>query len=211
MLFMKKVGFYKLSAAAFLLAGLITLSRAVDISTYCFANCGFPDTSTGTVSFSATFGEDTDYQATSGMLSYAVYGVGTASVTVDNRTGLMWITNPLTAAGFSISSNTWESALTSCTVTMNNFSGTGYYNYTDWRLPNIRELQSLVNYGVGTPPAVDPVYFGAKPGPYWSSTTYEYGGLTTQAWVIDFTLYGACGPLEKTSLAAVRCVRGGPQ
>ncbi len=44
----------------------------------------------------------------------------------------------------------------------------------DWRMPNIKELQSLVDYGQFSPafPLVHP-FTGVKAGHYWSSTTMK--------------------------------------
>ena len=70
---------------------------------------------------------------------------GDGTVT-DNLTGLMWLKD-----GGCLRKN-WSTALTAIA----DFSGNpGKYrcaeysgSYSDWRLPNINEIQSLVNYGV---------------------------------------------------------------
>ncbi|NIO68243.1 MAG: DUF1566 domain-containing protein, partial [Anaerolineae bacterium] len=43
----------------------------------------------------------------------------------------------------------------------------------DWRLPNVRELQSLIDYGRQTPalPSGHP-FTGVQSSLYWSSTTH---------------------------------------
>jgi len=56
----------------------------------------------------------------------------------DNLTGLMWVKDLNTVNGNHPSN--WSTALT----TANNGSWCGY---SDWRMPNINELRSLVNYG----------------------------------------------------------------
>jgi hypothetical protein len=56
-------------------------------------------------------------------------------------------------------------------------------SFTDWRLPSIRELQSLVDYGK-TAPAVDEEFFDCQPDGYWSSTSLEAD--PGQAWVVHF-------------------------
>jgi hypothetical protein len=55
----------------------------------------------------------------------------------------------------------------------------------DWRLPNARELQSLVDYG-RTDPAIDPS-FGCVSASYWSSTHFTEDAA--YSWNVDFA-YG---------------------
>jgi hypothetical protein len=59
--------------------------------------------------------------------------------------------------------------------------------YTDWRLPNVKELISLINYGV-TDSAKwlnSQGFVNTKSSSYWSSTTYQ--GSSKQAWMINMT------------------------
>ena len=81
--------------------------------------------------------------------------------------------------------------------------------HTDWRPPNINELDSLIDYSQYDPalPLGHPftnVQFNA----YWpwSSTTYAYG--THDAWMVYFYL-GIEGYVGKSSYNYVRAVRGG--
>ena len=179
-------------------------AHAADVSTYSFAGCAFPDTNQS-VSYTATSGEDHDYASSVSTMSFTVYNpVGISSVTVDNRTGLMWVTNPKTDAGFA-GAQTWESALTSCTVTLN---GMAYAGYTDWRLPNVRELMSIVDYGAAAAPRINTTAFpGTVSNYYWTSTTYVPN--TTVAWGVYFNS-GIVNGSSKTYGSYVRCVRAGP-
>ena len=84
----------------------------------------------------------------------------------DNLTGLMWAKNA-NAEGLI----TWAAALTYCNDLVLPASG-----YTDWRLPNINELYSLVDPTQSSPalPAGYSGYFtNVQSTYYWSSTTYE--------------------------------------
>jgi hypothetical protein len=90
---------------------------------------------------------------------------GDGTVT-DNCTGLMWQkdTADVNGDGKIDGADTlpWCDALAYC----ENLSFAGH---DDWRLPNVRELQSIVDYGRPSPP-IDPV-FGALSSFYWSSTS----------------------------------------
>ena len=63
----------------------------------------------------------------------------------DEATGLMWMEAD---AGYAME---WDDALEYA-------ENLEYAGYNDWRLPNIKELQSIVDY-TGSYPAIDPEYF----------------------------------------------------
>jgi hypothetical protein len=108
---------------------------------------------------------------------------GNGTVT-DNHTGLMWTKN----ATHTTEGTAWSEAIAFC----NNLELAGY---SDWRLPNIRELYSLIDFSKSKPalPADRP-FEGIQEMHYWSSTTYEAD--TNTAWVIYFS-NGATGYAEK--------------
>ncbi|MGD9974223.1 MAG: DUF1566 domain-containing protein [Desulfatirhabdiaceae bacterium] len=115
---------------------------------------------------------------------------GDGTVT-DVNTGLMW--QKETAKG-----KTWDAALNySETLTLGGF--------TDWRLPNIHELKSIVDYGKYDPAIDMNVFPGSSASWYWSSTTYVG---TPQAWLMNY-LYGLDGFGSKDYTMNVRAVRGG--
>ena len=102
---------------------------------------------------------------------------------LDTLTGLMWLKD-----GGCFKKN-WSSALTTITDFNNN---PGKYpcreyasDYSDWRLPNIREIESLVNYGTSNSAGWINLngFTNLNASTYWSSTTYS--GATSQAWVVD--------------------------
>ncbi len=109
----------------------------------------------------------------------------------DTSTGLMW--QQATAAG----TYTWQQALAYC-------EDLDLAGYTDWRLPDSNELQSIVDYR-RFDPAMNPV-FSAVAGYYWSSTTYAYS--TFNAWPVDF-YYGSVLSYSKSNKVNVRAVRSG--
>ena len=147
---------------------------------------------------------------------------GNGSVT-DNLTGLIWLKD----ARCGNNAQTWQGAL-NFVATINagtqdcgDTSNQGTHQ-TDWRLPNVRELQSLVDYGTFNPAL--PKDFQAYPGSglpflnfqasyYWSSSTHASNPLN--AWIVDF-LFGfvgdggsQAGRFVKTDTNNVIAVRGG--
>lgn len=84
----------------------------------------------------------------------------------------------------------------------------GFDGHRDWRLPNVRELQSLVHYAYGNP-AIDPTFLGPTAvDAYWSST--ERWALPDYAWYVYF-FNGEVNGTTKDHAYRVRAVRGGPR
>jgi len=82
----------------------------------------------------------------------------------------------------------------------------GLCGATDWRLPNRKELQSIVDRS-RTGRAIDTNYFpDTSPGFYWSSAPFSH--YANDALLVDFKS-GADGPYEKDYAQSVRLVRGG--
>ncbi|RJQ23227.1 MAG: DUF1566 domain-containing protein [Nitrospiraceae bacterium] len=94
---------------------------------------------------------------------------------------------------------TWGSALSYC-------EGLSLGNKTDWRLPNIKELESITD-DTRFYPAIDTSFFpGAYASTYWSSTTFV--GDERTAWSVFF-INGIVYHYYKGNNYYVRCVRGG--
>jgi uncharacterized protein DUF1566/curli production assembly/transport component CsgG len=119
---------------------------------------------------------------------YCDYGSGTIS---DTSTGLVWqqIADDR--------ERTWVQAIAYC-------RGLKLAGKNDWRLPNIDELESIVDKASkGT--AINMAFFlDAKPEHYWPSTIYE--GDTKGARYLNFSS-GSKGWHDKTRSNYVRCVR----
>jgi len=78
---------------------------------------------------------------------------------------------------------------------------------TDWRLPTLKELQSLVDYGRSSP-AIDTTWLPNTVGlSYWSGTSHVSTQFQT-AFLIDFGS-GEVGFIGKGIANPVRLVRGG--
>jgi hypothetical protein len=94
----------------------------------------------------------------------------------------------------------WVDALAYC-------DGLTWAGYSDWRLPDEYELQSIVDYGRTTAPAMDPSAFPAvDPVEYlWSSTSAAV--LPSYAWIVDFFTSGRITPEPSWSENSVRCAR----
>ncbi len=130
----------------------------------------------------------------------SAYANTCAGTVTDTSTGLMWqeaTANPMTV----------EQALSYC-------ESLNLCGYTDWRLPTIKELHSLVDYNRYNP-AINPIYFpntvaGSDWPFYWTSTTNF--SFTQFAWAVTF--YNGFdtsmnGGEYKYNNCRVRAVRGG--
>ena len=146
-----------------------------------------PDTGQIT-SYTATFGEDSDYSINPP--SYTDNGNGTVT---DNVTGLMWQQED------DETTRIWDDAVSYC----NNLTLAGY---TDWWLPSKKELMSIVDYEIFSP-SIDITYFpGTNASNYWSSTSSA--GNSSYAWYVYF-YDGYVDSRVKSYSYYARCVRGG--
>ncbi len=118
---------------------------------------------------------------------------GNGTIT-DNVTQLTWQKVPNTAA------LTWENALSYA-------ENLSLANATDWRLPNIKELQSLNDESI-TNPSTNTTFFPTiGVHNYWSSTSLP--NQTTKSWYWN-TQFGITTYDNKTNTDYVICVRGNP-
>lgn len=125
----------------------------------------------------------------------------------DNRSGLMWLQD----AGCLIAPRTWQTDLDHVGSFNSENVCDGYYpntGYFDWRMPNVNELLTLVDYGQKAPalPSGHP-FLNVSSSTYWTSTTVA--GITNAAWTVDLA-FGMRVAANKATVQPVWLVRGGP-
>ncbi len=130
---------------------------------------------------------------------------GNGTVT-DLKTGLMWkqclegLSGDCTGTATTF---TWRDALQQPGV-VNDASG--FADYTDWRLPNIKELRSIVEEQCSGP-AINATRFPNTPSSnVWSGSPYAVN--SAYAWYVYFD-YGYSLINSRDNSYAVRLVRGG--
>jgi hypothetical protein len=111
---------------------------------------------------------------------------------IDPTTGLIW---QVKDAG----SMTWSQA-------MQYAENLELAGHSDWRLPEVEELESLMGRAKRNRTARRKIPLNIKSLFYWSSSTYS--NHTDYAWLVDFS-DGAAGSSKKLYTGCVRCVRGG--
>jgi hypothetical protein len=126
----------------------------------------------------------------------------------DSKTGLMWkkclegLSGNDCATG-SAGIFTWQAALQQ-PGTVN--AGGGFAGHTDWRLPNIRELRSIVEEQCSSP-AINAARFPNTPSSVvWSGSPHAH--YSHYAWLVNFHI-GMSGSFNRNNSCAVRLVRGG--
>ena len=179
-------------------------------------------------------GSDGDVQA-GVTLSYTDNGDGTIT---DNDTGLMWEKKD-DSGGIHDKDNayTWCADISPpdgiCDSGTNAMDGTivttflstlnvGFAGYTDWRIPNAKELESIVDYEA-VEPTINPAFNRSATCTgcmdvmaatcsctlsdfYWSSTSYQFS--PAEAWDVLFGDGRVVG-ISKSLTSHVRAVRGG--
>ncbi len=146
----------------------------------------------------AFFGQDAQYAGHAP--SYTDNGDGTIT---DKATGLMWAQED---SGMGLN---WEEAL----AWVQTKNGENYMGYTDWRLPNAKELQTIVDYtrspDTTGSAAIDPLFHvtgitneaGQADFPcYWSGATHANAGPFPGAYAAYMAFGRALGYMNGTWL-----------
>jgi len=158
-------------------------------------------------------GHDGQIQA-GATLAYVDNSDGTIT---DTNTGLMWeklsYDQTIHDRG---KQYRWDDAFAVKVATLN--GGGGFAGHGDWRVPNKKELESIVNAEVFNPAVSAAFNTGCTPGCtvtscsctqsgyHWSSSSYAYS--PNYAWFVTF-YHGLDGASSKTNMYYVRAVRGG--
>ncbi len=118
-----------------------------------------------------------------------------AGIVTDNNSGLMWQQED------DGTEKEWEEAIEYC-------EGLSLAGYSDWRLPNIKELESITNDEEYNPSINESYFPNTQSDYYWSSTSFTDLFYTFHAWGVDF-YDGHVGISYKSNSNYARCVRGG--
>lgn len=113
-----------------------------------------------------------------------------------------WIGNPWLESGLSLTTPaqcTWIDYIEMC-------NSLSYGGFTDWRMPNLFEMQLLLNYDTYNS-MIDPAYATNLQGYYWTSTAYAaYPGNAWKVSMYDGSLSsdGITNPVSSTYCIPVR-------
>jgi hypothetical protein len=124
---------------------------------------------------------------------------------LDKKTGLMWKQCAEGQSGAKCATGAaqryaWSDALTQAANSV-------YAGYSDWRLPNAKELESLVERKCFDPAINLSVFPDASSDPFWASSP-SYADYSYYAWYVGF-VDGFFYYSSRGNGYAVRLVRGG--
>jgi len=113
--------------------------------------------------------------------------VSSEIIVIDRKTTLQWTKS-------TVSGKTWQGAIDYC-------NGLTYAGYSDWKLPDIYQLRTLINSEKYNPASDFP---GISSNYFWSSSVYV--SSIGDAWYVHFRP-GNVGNILKASTYNAMCVR----
>jgi len=131
--------------------------------------------------------------------------VANQPVVSDAKTGRSWQGCPVglsdnACSTGSVTQFTWEAALAYC-------EDLDWGGHTDWALPDVKELRSIVD-NRQSQPTIDGLAFSDAPLLwFWSSSSFAND--VTQAWAVSFQVGDVFG-VVKGNFGCVRCMRRAP-
>jgi hypothetical protein len=140
----------------------------------------------------------------------SIYSVNSDGTATDTRSGLMWKrcsegqTWIASLCNGSATGYSWKLALTQA-------AGSGFAGHSDWRLPSVKELSTLIEPCRENPAINDSVFPETPSSDFWSGSPYAY--TSGYAWRVSFGYdygydYGR-GLYHRNGGLKVRLVRGG--
>ena len=132
------------------------------------------------------------------------FTVNANQTVTDLATGLIWkqCAQGLSGAGCSTGTATdldWESALAAAQT--ENFAG-----QTDWRLPNVKELLSIIEFACNGPAINIEIFPNTQSSSVWSASPSNFD----KSWIVGFNFGGARNfVFSRNDPFGVRLVRGG--
>ena len=137
------------------------------------------------------FGQDVQYVNKCTAQSFS----SLSDVIVDNNTGLTWAKSP------SSSEYTWDNRATPC----NNLNGTNYGEKSNWRVPSLLELQTIVDTSRYNP-ATNSNFGVSARYDLWTDNAFE--GNSSYSWSFSPYVGDSYPKYTKTSTLKVLCVSG---
>ena len=126
--------------------------------------------------------------------------IGGDDIVLDRATGLMWAADGAAAGCNNGALITWPLGIAYANAL--NFAG-----FEDWRMPNHKELHSLLDLAGGWPLINTTVFPNTETDDtYWTSSTAPF--VAANAFFVDFS-GGASYDMLKTTELNLRCVRKG--
>lgn len=133
----------------------------------------------------------------------------TDGTVADKARGLMWkkclegLSGDSCTSGSAATTFTWAAALQQPGIV--NAAG-GFAGYTNWRLPNIKELQSIVDESKSAPALYSVFPNVPSASQAWSSS--PHAGFDTKSWIVNFSSGVITTPTSRsTDTLHVRLVR----